>query len=288
MAFVQRLRRVAGALAVLGAALLAARIPADLKAAAVPRAVYISAVNPTGEFVTDLTPADIVVKKNGQLCEVIGLDPATDPFHAAIVVDDGGNGHMQLPVAELLNAGAGHGLFSINMLNPQSIRLNDFSTSADVLQRSVARLIERGRVPRDLDVLADAVSAAARDLEKRKLARPVIVVLTNGGEAADREVARAILDELRTSGAALHLVHVVAAELGMVLVEGPPQSGGSSTPATSTRGFADATAAIARTLAHQYKLTWSEPAGAGSGDRLQVTATRPGVKVIAPTRVPSR
>ena len=96
----------------------------------------------------------------------------------ALVVDDGGEGHLQLPVVQFLTAAAPRAVFAINMLNPQSIRLNDFTGSGDLLQRSVARLVQRGRVPRDWTVLADAVSDASIDFRKRKVSRPAIVVLT--------------------------------------------------------------------------------------------------------------
>jgi len=185
----------------------------------------------------------------------------------------------------LLTAAAPRAVFAINMLNPQSIRLNDFTGSGDLLKRSVDRLVQRGRVPRDWTVLADAVSAASLDFRKRKLSRPVIVVLTNGGEAVDREVANPILEELRASGAALHLIHVVGAELGMVLVEGPTRSGGSVRSAASTGGFSSAAAAVAETLAHQYKLTYFSPSGVRSAPELQVTTTRAKVKIVAPTRI---
>ena len=106
-----------------------------------------------------------------------------------------------------------------------------------------------------------------------------------GTEAVDREVANPILEELRASGAALHLIHVVGAELGMVLVEGPTRSGGSVRSAASTGGFSSAAAAVAETLAHQYKLTYFSPSGVRSAPELQVTTTRAKVKIVAPTRI---
>ena len=263
-------------------------IGAARQAPGIQRTVYISATDAKGAFVDDLTPADLAVKENGRVHEIVRLEPATEPSHVAIVVDDGGEGHLQLPVVQFLTAAAPRAVFAINMLNPQSIRLNDFTGSGDLLKRSVDRLVQRGRVPRDWTVLADAVSNASLDFRKRnpKLSRPAIIVLTNGGEAVERDVANPILDELRRSGAALHLIHVIGAEVGMVLVEGPARSGGSARSAAGTAGFGSAATAVAQTLAHQYKLTYFLPSGVRPGPQLQVSTTRAKVKIMAPTRIP--
>ena len=252
------------------------------------RTVYISAVDAKGAFVTNLAAGDVTVAENGQVREVTGLAPATESCHVAVLVDDGGDGLMQGPVAELLNAAVGRALFSVSMLNPQSIRLNDYTASLDTLQGSVSKLRQRGRVERDTAVLADAVSWTARDMLRRKLSRPVIVIMTNGGDSAEREIANGILNDLSASGASLHLVHVVSVELGQVFIDGPTQSGGSSSVTTSTGGFSKAMTAIAMTLANQYKLTYVLPAGVRPSERLKVTTTRPQVKIVAPTRISSR
>jgi hypothetical protein len=270
------------------AVLLLSRSPLDAarQAPGIPRSVYISAVDAAGAFVDDLTPADLAVKESGRAREITKLERATEQAHVAIVVDDGGEGHLQLPTVQLLTAAAPRAVFAINMLNPQSIRLNDFTGSGELLQRSVARLVQRGRVPRDWTVLADAVSDASRDFRKRQLGRPVIVVLTNGGDAVENEIASPILDELRKSAAGLHLIHLVGADLGMVFVEGPPRSGGSVRSAVGTAGCGAAATAVADTLAHQYKLTYFLPSGVRPGSQLQVTTTRAKVKITAPTRIP--
>jgi len=252
------------------------------------RTVYISAVDVKGEFVTDLVAGEVTAAENGQVRAVTGLAPATERCHVAVLVDDGGDGLMQAPVAELLNAAAGRALFSVSILNPQSVRLTDYTASFDVLQSAVSKIRQRGRLERDPVVLADAVSWTARDMQKRKLSRPVIVIMTNGGDSTENEIAKGILADLSASGASLHLVHVVAVPLGEVFVEGPIQSGGSSSVATGTAAFSRAMTAIATTLAHQYKLTYVLPTGVRPAERLRVTTTRPQVKIVAPTRIANR
>lgn len=268
--------------------LAALQAPASAAPAETSRIVYVSAVTAAGQPVTDLTAADLAVRENGQAREVGSLVPATEPYHMAVIVDDGGEGLMQAPVADLLVAVGGHGEVSLSMLNPQAIRLNDYTTDHATLQQSLSRLVERGRLAWDPNVLPDAISFAARDLRKRQLARPVIVVLTNRGESADREVVRSILEDVRDSGASLHVVHVVGLQLDDVLVDGPVRSGGSSAVVSSTGALSDALVAITRTLDHQYKLTYILPDGVKPNERVQISSTRPDVTVVAPTRLAPR
>lgn len=272
----------------IAAGALTSAAPAVRGAAVTARTAYVSAVDAKGEFVTDLTAADLLVTEGGNPREVTALAPAAELCHVAVLVDDGGGGLMQMPVAELLNAAAGRAVFSISLLNPQAIRLNDYTDDRETLQKSIGRLVQRGFLARDSLMLIDGVAWVARDMQKRKLSRPVIVTLTNGGESGERDIAKDILNDLAASGASLHVVHVIGLPLGEVLVDGPQRSGGTSAAAGNTEGFARAVTAIARVLAHQYKLTYALPTGVKPGERLKVTSTRPGVKILAPTRISNK
>ena len=274
---------------VLGMAGALATMPPPVRAAAeITRTVYLSAVGATGAVVTDLTPADIVVKENGQARQVTQLGPATALAHVAVLVDDGGNGLMQSAVARLAASMTGRANFSISMLNPQPLRLNDFTGDFDVLRTSIGKIVQRGRPPRDPLQLVEAIGWAARDLRKRELRRPVIVAFTNGGESDSIDIARDIVNDLQQSEASLHLVYVGGVPMGQVLIDGPTQSGGSSSLANSTQAFMQAAAAIAATLANQYRLSYVLPDGVKPHARLQVTTTRPDVRIAAPTRISDR
>ena len=275
-------------MALAAAAVLGAAMPAVRATAETPRTVYISAVDAKGAFVTNLTAAEIVVREGGQQRAVTRLAPASELSHVAVLVDDGGSGTLQAPVARLLTAGARRAAFSLSLLNPQPFRLNDYSTEVEVLGPAIAKITERGRTQQDSFQLIEAVSWAAKDLQKRKLSRPAIVALTNGGEPTTSDVANSILTDLRTSGASLHLVYVGGVPLGKVLVEGPTLSGGSTALANGTQAFSQAVTAVAATLANQYQLTYVLPDGVRPNERLQVTTSRPDVKIVAPTRIPDR
>jgi hypothetical protein len=166
--------------------------------------------------------------------------------------------------------------------------LNDYSTEIEVLGPAIGRIVQRGHIQRDPTQLIEAVAWAATDLQKRKLSRPTIVALTNGGEAEVSDVANYILNDLRMSGASLHLVYVGGVPLGKVLVDGPKLSGGSSSLANGTQAFSQALTAVAATLANQYRLTYVLPDGVKANERLEVTTARADVKIVAPTRIPNR
>jgi hypothetical protein len=256
-------------------------------AAETPRTVYFSAIDARGMFVTTLTPADLVVKENGQVREVRGLDPATELAHVAVLVDDGGNGLMQSAVARLADAAIGRARLAISMLNPQPYLLNDFAAEAEVLEASIDKIVRRGRLQDDPLQLIEAVSWVAKDLQKRHLSRPVIVAFTNGGEPGWSEAAGFIVDDLRYSGASLHVVYVGGVQMGRVLSEGPAQSGGSSRLGNGIEAFVQAATGIAATLANQYRVTYVLPDGVKPNERLQITSTRPDVTIVAPTRIPN-
>ncbi len=266
---------------------IAAATPLVRAAAETPRTVFISAVDAKGALVTNLAASDIVVKENGQQRTVSQLVPATEPVHVAVLIDDGGSGTLQAPVARLLTA-ARQAAFSLSVLNPQPFRLNDYSTAVEVLGPAIGKIVERGRTQQDSLQLIEAVSWAAKDLQKRKLSRPTIVALTNGGEATVSDVANYILNDLKMSGAALHLVYVGGVPMGKVLVDGPTLSGGSSSLANGTQAFSQALNAVAATLANQYRLTYVLPDGVKPHERLQVTTSRPDVTIVAPTRIPDK
>jgi hypothetical protein len=270
------------------AGILAALTPTVRAAAETTRTVYISAVDAKGASVTNLTASDIVVKENGQVRAVGQLSPATGLSHIAVLVDDAGQGTLQAPVARLLAAAHGRASFSISLLNPQPFRLNDYSTDTEVLRTAIGKIVQRGYTQPDPVQLIEAISWAAKDQQKRELSRPVIVALTLSGEPERTDVADYIVEDLRKSGAALHLVYVGGVPMGRVLFDGPTLSGGSSRLANGTQAFFEALNAVANTLATQYRLTYVLPDGVKPHQRLEVTTTRPDVKIVAPTRIPDR
>jgi len=253
--------------------------------AEVTRQVYISALDSTGAPVTDLTATDIAVKEDGKERLVASLQPATAPMHVVLLVEDGGLGTFQSGVAQFLQRSIGRGQFSITVLTPQASQIVDFTDDVASLKTAIGRLGVRGRVQTDGDQLIDAIAHAAKALRQRKAERPIILALTVAGGQPESVEPRDVLNTLRSSGAGLNVVFVTGAELGMVLGDGPGQSGGRIEQAGTGAGIAPVMIKMADILQRQYLLTYTLPDGVKPGERLSVSTSRKGITLTAPSRI---
>ena len=266
----------------------AVTVDAAQAGAQVTRKVYISATDAKGAPVTDLTAADITVKEGGKEQPIASLEPAVAPMQVAILVDDGGTGAFQSAVGQFLQRTIGHGQFSISLLSPQATKLVDFTEDVDALKGALSRMGARGRLQPDGDQMLEAIADASKTLQQRKAERPVIVAMTMAGGQPHSIDPKNVLTTLRLSGAGLYVVSFTGADLGMVMGDGPKQSGGRVEQAGSGTAIAAAALKIADALQHQYLLTYSLPAGVKRSDRLTVATSRKGISLTSPSRVPDK
>jgi hypothetical protein len=252
------------------------------------RRVYFSALDDKGAPVTDLTAADLTVKEGGKDRQIAGVQPATAPMHVAIFVDDAGTGAFQTAVSQFFGTTLGHARFAVSVMNPQPIKVVDYTADVDDLKAAIGRLGQRGRVVADGEQIVEAVGEAAKELLQLKASRPVIVVLTVRGETALSDMADAAMSNLQNSGASLHVLYITGNALGKVLGDGPKQSGGMIQQASPGVPLAPVLVKIANNLMHQYVLTYTIPDGVKLSDRLSVTTSRKDVKILAPSRVPDK
>jgi len=252
------------------------------------RTVYFSAVDDQGAPVKDLTAADLTVKEGGKERRIVGIQPATAPMQVAIFVDDAGTGAFQTAVAQFLDATQGHAEYSVSIMNPQPIRVANYTADYGALRTAIGRLGQRGRVLVDGEQIIEAVGGAAKELQQLRAKRPVIVVLTVGGEKPLSDIADAALDNLQSSGASLHVLYVTGNVLGKVLGDGPKLSGGTIQQASPGVQLGPVLGKIADSLMHQYLLGYTLPEGVKPSDKLSLTTSRKGVKIVAPTRLPDK
>lgn len=266
----------------------AGRATGEPKAAETTRQVYISATDASGAPVADLTAADVAVKEDGKERPVASLQPAGAPMQVAILVEDAGLGAFQSGVAQFLQRSIGHGQFSITALTPQATLLVDFTDDVVALKTALGRLGPRGRVQSDGDQMLDAISRAAKSLQQRKAERPIILALTGtGGEPQSIEPSD-VLTTVRSSHAQLNVLFVTGAEVGMVLGDGPGQSGGRIEQVGSAAAIAAALIRIADRLQRQYLLTYTLPDGVKPSERLSVSTSRKGITLTAPSRIATK
>jgi hypothetical protein len=274
--------------AVMFAALASPAIGRATGAAEVVRTVYFSAVDGSGKPVTDLAAADLAVKENGKERAIRGVEPATGPLQVSLLVDDGGSGAFQGPVAQFLETMLGHAQVAIRVFNPQPSKVTDFTEDVNALKAALNGIGPRGKVATTGEQMPGAIEEAAQELQKRNAARPAIVVVTVGGEQAQSVQAEPTLNALKNSGASLNVVYLSGLELGQVLGDGPKRSGGLIQPVGGSVVPGPVLAKVADTLLHQYALTYTLPDGVKPNEKLALTTTRKGVTLVAPSRVPDK
>jgi VWFA-related protein len=292
--------------------LLSAASPAARGASATPASpqplthtVYVSATDRNGASVLDLTGSDFAVKEGGKAREVLQAGPATRPMKIAILIDDNGTGIFRYGVGRFMQRLQGRAEFALSTVAGQHLKIVDYTANGQVLGDALAQLVARPGTA-DGGQLLEGIYETARDLERRKTDRAVIVVLTVGGEEHSSLPAHHVLDQLRKSGAALHVVSVSSSalrsmaavdrpsallgenlNLNEVLGDGPKQSGGVRGEIVATAGLVAGLQQLAETLLTQYAVEYTRPEGA-KADKLSVSVKRPGISVRAPVRVPDR
>ena len=270
------------------------------------RRVYFTALDRNGALVSDLAAADVTVKEGGKNREVTAVRPATEPLQVAIIVDDNGTGLFRVPIARFIEGLLGRAEFSIITVAGQPQKLTPFTGNSDVLREAVAHLIARPGTP-DGGQLLSGIHESALDFERRKVERPVILALTVGGEEHTPLPPHHVLDQLRKSGAALHVVSVLGStqrstaaanrpsdllneNLGLneVLGDGPKRSGGRREEIPAIAGALTGLQQLAEALKRQYVVEYTLPDGVKSSDRFSIATKRKDVTLRAPTHIPDK
>lgn len=293
-----RLLACAVALA-LSSAAVAAQAPA------ISRTLYLTVTHRGGEPVEDLAPADLEIKEGGKPVEIHQMDVATDPLQIALIVDDNGTGLFRSGLGRFIQRLEGRAVMSLSSVTGQTMKLVDYTADVGTLLAAVATLSARPGTP-DGGQLLEGISEAAVELRRREASRPVIIALTVGGEEHSTASSDHVLNQLRQSGATLHVFSVERGalrstinqtkpaallqenmHLHRVLGDGPKQSGGQHQSIVPTAGTLAGLQHLASELTRQYRVSYTLPPGTKRSDRISVSAKRKGLQIRAPSRVPN-
>jgi VWFA-related protein len=277
---------------------LAAQEPSD------SRTVYISVMDRDGTPVEDLTAADFEIKEGGRTVQVTDASITSVPMQLALIVDDNGTGLFRSALVRFVQRIDGHAVMSLSSVTGQTMKLVDYTPSSDAILRAVATLNARPGTP-DGGQLLEGISEAADELRRREAKRPVIIALTVGGEEHSTVHSDHVLDQLRRSGALLHVFSVersalrstVVAQrpaellkenmhLQRVLGDGPGQTGGRHQSIVASAGFLMGLQHLASELTSQYEVSYTRPPGTKRSEKLQVSVKRKGLVVHAPAKLP--
>lgn len=263
------------------------------------RDVYVSVVDSKGAPIRGLTAADFSVREDRTAREVLKAGPATQPLQIALLVDDSQAASSMLqPLRESITAFIdklqGKAEIALVTFGERPTTIVEYTTSAEVLKKGVGRVFPRsGAGP----YLLEAVVEASRGLERRKAARPVIVAVTVEGIEFSNQHYQPVLEAIERSGASFHVLAVGSPadsqsdemrNRNMVIAEGTERTGGRRDQVLADSGLPEKMRQVADDLLNQYVVTYSRPETLIPPERLEVTTTKPGATVRAPTRLRGR
>ena len=271
--------------------------------AGLTRTVYVTVTDKNNVPITDLGTGDFVVKEGGKTRDVVEAGLTNVPLKVALIVDDNGTGVFRYGVAKFIERLQGRAEFALSTVNGQHQKIVDYTTDVDELTMAINQLVARPST-NDGGQLLEGVFETAKDFQKRQTRRPVIVVLTVGGEEHSTVPAHHVLEELQKSGAALHVFAMNSSalrgtvavsrpgalleenlNLSEVLGDGPKQSGGKREEIVASAGIVVGLQQLAEALRSQYSVSFSRTDPPKSGDKLAVSVTRSGLTVRAPARL---
>jgi VWFA-related protein len=268
---------------------------------ATTRTLYVTVLDNDGQPVTGLTPADFRVREAGRDREITSVEPAAEPMRIAVMVEEllTSAGGVRQGIFEFAKVMVTHGDISLIVVGlsnreavPYTTDLRAIVSGINDLPRSQPQRI--GHVP-------EGIFQVARVFAKERPARPVMVVISLDSQQASSEEPQNVLNNLKDSNAQLHVVAIQTSQTAsdvvgaagameasgraQVLGDGPRQSGGRQWPVNALTGVPKAMLSIANELSNQYRITYVLPDGVEASDRVNVTISRRGTALRAPTRI---
>jgi hypothetical protein len=250
------------------------------------RTVYVTVVDDNGRAVTSLTPADFVVKESGKEREIASVAPASEKMRLALMVAYPllGQTNVRQGVAEFIGRMCPSAEIALFMITQRAEKMADFTSDPNVLVDAIRNMpLSQSAASA---IVPDAIVEVAKQFEKAKPARPVIVLVTTeqGLAAEDPEF---ILSQIAKSKAQFWAVSVGAGGSGSLsIADGPQQSGGRRISIPTLTGSQTGLQQVADDLSSQYLITYTLPDGVKTSDRISVSLKKPGATLRAPSRVP--
>jgi hypothetical protein len=268
---------------------------APVSAAGPGFSLYVSVLDRRGTPVAAVDPSDLDLRVGGMSADIVSVAPASEPLTIALLVDHCGRSPTDLrrALTTFVNTTAGPHRVSLITMGGAPTELVPYTDEAATLVEAVRRL------PRATCLglhLIEALRELYRSSELRDADRAVVVALVgHPGDAETSDVAP-LLTVIRDSGVPLFVVRFPAevtdaageqSNLAALLNEGPVFSGGQRRDVLSTAGLETQLKRLATVLESQYRLefTLDGTPAASRAYRLEVFATRPDWRVLAPVAI---
>jgi hypothetical protein len=265
--------------------------PAQLDAQARERVAFVSVVDKaSGQPLSELTAADVVIREDGVRREVLRVTRATGPMPIAVLVDNSAAAERSIAnirdgVTRLLTGLGDLGPVTIIAMADRPTVLADYTANPSLLSAGVGRIFSQ---PGSGATLLDAVLETSDGLSRRESERAAIVLVSAMGiELSNLHYARP-LGRLKQSGASLHAVILnppgrsaftdAARQRDQLLDRGVRETGGLRRDVLTSMAFEDALAEVARVLTHQFRVVYARPQTLIPPDTFAVAAARPGLQ----------
>jgi VWFA-related protein len=266
---------------------------APAAAQAVERSLFVSVTDQAGAPVTGLGPDAFVIREDGRMVEVLRASRATQPIDIAILVDNSQAAEPHIPdLRTALQAfvermtKAGHQVAVIGLADRPTV-LSDYSTSTSQALKGVTRLFAQAGSG---TTLLDAIHETSKGLQKRESERRAMLVITTEGTDFSTPNHTRAIDAIRASGAsfsALVLTRPGGGDLttdearsrGIVLDQGPRESGGRYAQLLSSMALRGELERVATDLENQYHVVYARPAALVPPQKTDVSVKQPGLTV---------
>ena len=274
--------------------ILAMLLPAGpALAQALEQTVYASVVDKNDAPVTGMGAGEFVVREDDTAREVLRVSAATEPLHIAVLVDTSQamEEHL-LDVRTALRSffkqmGGKHEIALIGLGERPTV-LSDYTRDPARLEKAVGSVFSR---PGSGTYVLDGIVEASQGLQRRKAARPHIVVYAARGPEFSERAHESVLEVLRESGATLHTLMLnrrnlatlsrEEQELAQAVADGTQMTGGRRDDLLTPMALADRMQLLGNELQNQYQIVYARPSRLVPPKTLEVSVKRPSVTVRA-------
>jgi hypothetical protein len=271
----------------------------DARAQAERRVIFASALDQTGAPVPHLGPTDFVVREDTVAREILAVAPAADPMQIVILVDNSQAADQYIrdyreAVPAFINAlaadetGVKHQVSIVTLADRPTVN-TDYTFDLPLAVKGAQRIFA---MPGSGNYLLDGIIETSQAITKRASPRPVILAITTEGpELSDRQYMT-VLEPLRASGAALHIIVVgnptnLNHDRAVVLDMGTRDSGGRNDNILTGNALTARMKQVASELTHQYRVIYARPQTLIPPEKVTIAAARPGLTVRGtPMRTP--